>query len=814
MPSGSPAPNLKFGPYEVDTRAGELRKQGSKIRLQEKPLRVLAALAAQPGVLVTREELRKHLWPDDTFVDFETGLNTAVSKLREALNDDPEHPRYIETVPRRGYRFLAPVENGDREERARLHEPPPMVLLRQVPAGPGPAASADAADGGQAGVAEPDTRYDSEERQWPRHQRRSRGWIAAVAFVVLVIGAAAFWLLRGWPAFSFRSRDSVLIADFENQTGDPRFDHALGTAFAVSIEQSRYANVFPRTRLDAVLARMEKPPGERITPALGREICQRENVRGLIAASITRTGQEYAVTAQLIDPATGETVRSFTERSYGEDHILEAVDVLAKEIREALGESLYQIHEASKSLPQVTTQSLSALQQYAEGSELWRRGKYYDAGTLFKAAIVTDPDFAMAHAALGNAYYSFLYNQPEDGQKEYDKALSLESRTTDRERMMVEAHYALNRDHAAEADRLVAAYLERYPDDATMRFDYANTLRHHKREAEAIEQYNQTLRIMPDYTHAYIGIATAYQSQGKYPEALQAYAKAFEIDPRWLTAGNVSREYGFTLVANGEGDKAQRVFSGMLADPATREDGMRSLALLDLYRGQYNSAHSRLEQSLDILEGRKAAFGVMRIHVLLAIVAEGQGNPAEQKRQLDTALAGMKDIQKTVAYGAILGDAYARAGYAEQAGKLGAMITPVADPKSGEQVGYVDLLKGDIALLAGRHDEAIGLFKQSDNESSTGLSIEALAHGYQQAGNMDEAIASYEKMLGSAQRGLGWEAQQRWLEARYTLAEDYVVRGNTQKARETLEALLNLWKDADADLPLLKRAKAEYAKLQ
>lgn len=113
MPSDSPAPNLRFGPYEVDIRAGELRKQGSKIRLQEKPLRVLASLAAQPGTLVTREELKKRLWPDDTFVDFETGLNTAVSKLREALNDDAEYPRYIETIPRRGYRFVFPVEpNG------------------------------------------------------------------------------------------------------------------------------------------------------------------------------------------------------------------------------------------------------------------------------------------------------------------------------------------------------------------------------------------------------------------------------------------------------------------------------------------------------------------------------------------------------------------------------------------------------------------------------------------------------------------------------------------------------------------------------
>jgi hypothetical protein len=137
---------------------------------------------------------------------------------------------------------------------------------------------------------------------------------------------------------------------------------------------------------------------------LGREICQRKSVRGLIVSSITRTGQESSLTAQLIDPRSGEPVRAYTERSYGEDHILDALDVLSKDILEALGESFYQIHQAEKSLSQVTTRPLSASQQYAERSSPWRRGKYQDAVTLFKAAISVDPDFAREHAALGNAY--------------------------------------------------------------------------------------------------------------------------------------------------------------------------------------------------------------------------------------------------------------------------------------------------------------------------------------------------------------------------------------------------------------------------
>jgi DNA-binding winged helix-turn-helix (wHTH) protein/tetratricopeptide (TPR) repeat protein len=792
------SPMLKFGPYLVDLAAGEVRKNGSRIRLQEKPLRVLALLAERQAQVVTREELKKHLWPEHTFVDFETGLNTAVSKLRDALSDSAETPRYIETVPRRGYRFISPVEFVNR------HRP-----------SAGNSGNGQNAQLAPALIPAADELLVTEARKVPRARPKKRTalWISLAA-AVLIIGGGAYWLTHGRPALSFHSSDSVLIADFENQTGDPRFDNALGTAFLVSIEQSRYANVFPRMRLDSVLTRMVKTPTERITPALGREICQRENIRGLIVSSITRTGQEYALTAQLVDPQSGETVRSYTERSYGEDHILEALDVLSREIREALGESLYAIHQANKPLPRVTTRSLTALQQYAEGTALWYRGKYQEGGTLFKAAVASDPDFAIAHAALGNAYYSFIYNAPESGRQEYEKALSLLSRTTDRERMIIETRYAQDRNHVNEADLLFGAYLDRYSDDSVMRFDYAQLLRKNNRENDAIEQYKQVLRVAPDFAHADIGIATAYKSLQNYPAALEAYSKAFEIDPQWLTAGNVNREYGFALVANGEDQKAEQVFSALLAEPETRQNGMRSLAFLDLYHGRYASAQSRLQQSLEILKTQNSPLSVARVQVLLAIVAEGRGDAKAQRQNLDAAFVNFKDVQQKVVFGAMLGDAYARAGFVDPAQKIAAVITPLADQHSPEQMGYVHLLEGDIALAMGKHDESVELLKQSDKENQTGFSIEAIAHAYQQSGDVEKAITSYEKTLTSRERSLSWEPQQRWLEARYTLALDYASRGDKQKARETLATLLNLWKDADANLLLLKHAKAEYAKLQ
>jgi len=366
----------------------------------------------------------------------------------------------------------------------------------------------------------------------------------------------------------------------------------------------------------------------------------------------------------------------------------------------------------------------------------------------------------------------------------------------------------------SEAYLLYTAYLNHYPDDAVMRYDYAQLLRKNGRETDGIEQYNQALHVVPDFAPAYIGIATAYKHRGRHPDALEAYSRAFEIEPQLLTSGNINCEYAFALVANGEDQKAEQAFSALLEKPESRENGLRSLAFLDLYRGQYGSAPSRLRQSLDILKTQNSPLSVARVYLLLATVAESEGDVKGQRRYLDTAGASLKDLQERVLSGAMLGDAYARAGLVDPAEKIAAMTTSVADQHSLEQMGYVHLLNGEIALSRGQHDGAIELLKQSEKEKRTGLSIEALAHAYQQSGKIDEAVATYETMLGLTDLSLSWEPQ-RWLEARYTLALDYSSRGDKQKARDTVATLLNLWKDtADPNLPLLEQAKAEYAKLQ
>lgn len=783
---------LKFGPFQVDLDSGELFKNETRLRLQEKSVRVLTMLAERQGQLVSREELKKRLWADDTFVDFEAGLNTAVAKLRSALSDDAANPRFIETIPRRGYRFLVPVEFGKPNgfppsldapngQTASAAVPPPSGISTE----PFPAPSTPTVR----------TRQVQRIRPWL--------WVGTITLSAAIVALVYLWLFYGHSALSFSQHDSVLVTDFENQTGDPRFDEALRTAFTVSLEQSRHADVFPEVRIPGILRLMNKAPTERITPQIGREICQRENIRGLIAGSITRTGQQYAISVRLIDPQTGATARSYEQRSEGEDHILDALDSIAAEIRRNLGESLYQIHRANRPLPEVTTRSLEALKQYADGTELWHQGRFKEAITLLRDAVQKDPDFAMAHEALGVAYFSYLTNDPAHGKQEYDKALASANRITDRERLIIEASYADDLGHVDEADALYRSYLSRYPDDRKMLLDYARLLRLHERSPEAIVQYKQILRVAPDDAKTYVDLATAYRSLNDLPGALAAYSEAFRIDPHWLTAGDISREYGSTLMQAGHEEEASKNFTEMLEKPATRESGMRSLGMLDLYHGRYASAKNRFEQCLLSLAQQQAPLSKARVHLWLASVAEGQGDLRGELQELEAARAQFKDLGSTSIFGSWLGVRYARAHAIEEGIRIETVISGAADSQNSEQMSFLHMLQGEIAVAQGNADRSIELLTLANKEKTSALTIEALAHAYQQAGKMDDAIVWYEKLLNwPLDKCIFWEPQQWWLAAHYALASDYLARGDREKSKQTIGLLLDLWKDADPNLPL------------
>ncbi len=790
----------RFGPFALYLRSGELTRNGFRVRLQEKPRSLLVAFAERPGDVITRNELHERLWPDDTFVDFEDGLNTAMRKLREALGDDPQAPRFIETVRGRGYRFIAAVEpiaahqveNGGKDHA----ESTLNLSIQAVSAGPVPAVLV------------------------PPLHRKSLSRAASAAIFLSSCGAlgiavfAWYWLAHTRPVLSFSNQDPILIADFENQTGDPRLDNALNTALDVSIEQSRRFNLYSRLQIESALRLMGHKPEERVTPSIGREICQRENIPGLVVPGITRTGSQYLLTAQLIDPATGATVRSYSEPAGNEDRILSALDSIATTIRTDLGESRAEIHSAHRPLPEVTTSSLTALKDYADAASLFGRGKANDAVSLYNAAVAGDPDFAMAHAALGSAYYSFYFNQPVQGEAEYRKALAISTRITDRERAWIETRYAESQGRVVDAINLYQSFLQKYPGDVLARFSYAYLLLTHGHAEESLSIFEDIARHDLGDSSVFINIAEAHDALGQWAQAIQAYEKAFAIAPSQLLAGNIDREYGFTLVRNGQEDKAEQVFSALLSDSHRYGDGERSLAFLDLYRGHYARARQHLMLALP---RSKDPFSVARIRYMLAVVAAGQGNRALEIAQLDRIVASFKILGPKVPYGAFVGQAYARAGDLAKSRRMLTTVAPLVNDRSETQVAYIQLLKAEVAAASGDYQTALQFLippAPDDTSSTAVLTSEALAHIYQRMGKPEEAVAWYRRFLNNGNLPmLSWEPQQQLFDAHYYMALDLKQKGDRAGALSALAGLLDRWKSADSNLPLLAKTRQLQAQL-
>lgn len=783
----------RFGPFVLELRSGELTKNGRRVRLQEKPRSLLIAFAERPGEVITRAELHERLWPDDTFVAFEDGLNTAMRKLREALDDDSQSPRFIETVRGRGYRFLAPVEPV-------VPEPSPNGAIAPMVQAPHAAVAADPSSSAAAGVSAAPVK---------------RGGVIFGFLLGCLVAATSgvlwYWLAHGRPVLSFGDRDPMLVADFDNQTGDPHFDRALGTALTVSLEQSRLVNVYSHLQIQTVLRLMKRGDDQPITADVGREICQRENLHGMLVPAITRAGNEYRVTAQLIDPSTGAAVRSYAESARNQDHILDALDTISASIRRDLGESRYEIHESHRPLPQVTTSSMQALEDYADAGAAFGRGQGDPAERLYRSAIAADPGFAMAHAGLGYFEYSFFRNHPDIGEQEYRKALSLADRTTDREHAWIEMRYAESQGRTDDALQLYRLYLDRYPGDFAAQVSYARLLRMHGHADEAIPRYRQLIRQQPDDDTLWIELATAHSRLGQWNSAIEAYEKAFAIDPARMLVSNINTEYGFTLVCAGNDAKAAQVFSAMLGNSNSYPYGQRMLALLDVYHGQYASAQHRmnlaLAQTRDVL-------GKARIHYMLAAVAEGLGNRREEIAQLDLVLADFDRLGPKVIYGAMVGQAYARAGEVGKARDILDRIAPIANDHIEEQATYLALLKAEVAAAQGDPNTALQFLKppsSNDNSSASVFTEEALAHVYQAMDNRDAAILWYSQFLRSGVPG--WEPQRYWFEAEYTLAQDYLQKGDRVNALSTVNRLLAPWKNADPGVTLLRPAQLLQSEL-
>ena len=506
---------VRFGPFEADLRAGELRKRGFKLRLQELPFRLLVSLLERPGEVVTREELQAKLWPGGTFVDFEQGLGTALNKVREALGDSAATPRFIETIPRRGYRFIAEVQKPEVERAG-----PPLTE-----------------------VAAPQVRRT---RNYP-----VAAFIAGALVIVLASGTA-YSRFRNQPV-PITDADVLVLADFTNTTGDAAFDGALRQALAFELEQSPFLKIMDDEEVNQTLQLMGRPAGQRITNDIAHEVCVREGQKATIAGSIASLGKTYQIALQATNCQTGATLAREQAEAEDKEHVLKAVAKSATGMRAKLGESLSSIQKLDRSPNEaVTTTSLDALKAFHLGYDLALQDSPREAIPQLQRAIQMDPNFAHAYEMLGIEYGNL--GDPARHVQYLSKAFALKDHASERERLYISGRYyqfvTREMNKAFDAYQVDARTYPRWSPPHSGLF----TVYSAKGEYEkALEEEQEALRLAPRSVIFVGSVMGLYQNLDRFDEAKEVAEKAFS---RKLDGPPVHRE--LLLIAYIQDDHAAR----------------------------------------------------------------------------------------------------------------------------------------------------------------------------------------------------------------------------------------------------------------
>jgi len=421
---------FSFADFTVDLRARELRRDGIRLKLPGQPFAVLAMLLEHPGEVVTREELHAHLWQKETFVDFDHSLNVAINKLRETLCDSAEQPRFIETIPRTGYRFIGPVAESSTKEQEKERE----------------GDSAGAAKTKKAGAGTVD------RKRW--------GVVVAAAVVVPALVLAGYLHFHRAPKLT--DKDTIVLADFANATGDPVFDDTLRQGLEVQLEQSPFLSLISDDRIQQMLRLMAKPAEARLTPEVAREICQRTGSAAVLDGSIASLGTQYVLTLRAKDCRNGDVLDEEQVQAGRKEDVLNALSHIASRFRARVGESLSTVKSHDIPLAEATTPSLEALKAYSAGWQVSFSSGSAAAIPFANRAIEIDPDFASAYALIGRFYGDI--GESVLSANNTSKAYQLRARATDQEKFFIAVNYDLEvTGNLERAQQTCDLWIQAYP---------------------------------------------------------------------------------------------------------------------------------------------------------------------------------------------------------------------------------------------------------------------------------------------------------------------------------------------------------------
>lgn len=802
-----PGIHYEFGPFRVDPDRRLLLRDDQPVPITPKAFDTLLILVRNSCAVLSKDDLMKQLWPD-AFVE-EANLSQNIFMLRKALGDTPDQRRYIVTLPGRGYRFTGDVRTIAQDADLVIASHTRSELLLESTDRPP-----------ESAVAAPPA--------FATATRLKLNWQNAlwIGTLIAALGIGGGLLLRRPRSPALGAKDTVLIADFTNTTGDPVFDGTLREGLSVQLEQSPFLRLISQDRIQQALQMMGQKPDARLTPQIAQDLCQRVGSAAAIEGLIAQIGTPYLLTVKAVNCSNGEILASAEAQASDKNHVLDALGKAASEIRRKLGESLNTVQRFDTPLEQATTPSLEALKAYSEGMRAISTGNDTPAAIpLIKRAIQMDPHFALAYAMLSIQYNDL--GESSLGAEYARKAYELSDRTSEAEKYLATVRYDKevtgNIPAAMQACQL---WIDTYPRSWLPRALLAGAIYPVVGEYEnAAAEGKEAIRIDPNAPAAYGLLMDAYVALNRLHDATATYQQAHARGLSF-TGYNVDL-YQIAFLRHDSAGMARQAAksSGQLG---TEDQVLASQAETAAYYGQLKNARLLSRQAMDSAERADEREPAATYLAMSAVREALFGNAHEAQRRAASAL--QSSTARDVQYAAAL--AFAFTGDDARAKALADGLSKKYPEDTLVQFNFLPALRAQLALNRQNPLEALraltaagpyelGQTRFSAVSWTAMYPVYVRGEAYLAAHQGAQAAAEFQKILDH--RGVVVNepiaALAHWQLARACALQARAAQGPAAstaraKARAAYQDFLALWKDADPGIPILKQARSEYAKLK
>jgi serine/threonine protein kinase/tetratricopeptide (TPR) repeat protein len=632
-------------------------------------------------------------------------------------------------------------------------------------------------------------------------------WLLIPLVLILLaalIGGGLYW--RSRRSAGLTGKDSVLLADFVNTTGDPVFDGTLKQALAVQLEQSPYLNLLPESQIREALKFMGRPSDERLTRDVAREICLRENVKAMLTGSISSLGSHYVVTLEAINAQSGDSLDREQVEAESKEQVLRSLDQAASHLREKLGESIASVQKFATPLESATTSSLEALQAFTLGQAEHHRTNDDGALPHLKRAVELDPNFAMAWATLGVVYNNL--SRSSEAMDALKKGNEVRDRASEREKFYIQSHYDdMVLSDPVKSLEVYSEWMQEYPRDTTPMDNMALIYTSIGQQSKAVDSASRALQNDPNDRYAYANLASAYIGLNRFDEA------------RSIAEQSIARNLDSIVIHMTLADLAYIREDWPAYDHEINlAKGTPNEPLMLFWKGEGLACRGKIKASAEVLGQARTELLSAGVKDFAAAIFDveaygdglvGSGTVAREKAEEALKLSDAPDAQLFAAEElALQGDV----------AKSQAIVNEV-DRRFPENKHWQKLrVLAAIALQKNKPEEAIAdleplrPYELGSGPSALGYDpvyLRGLA--YLKLRDGTKAAAEFQRILDH--RGVTvWDSE--YPLSRLNLARAYVLQGDTAKARTAYQDFFAAWKDADADVPVLKDAKAEYEKLK